>query len=68
MHAAIRDLLIDRFGKQGDKINILYGGSVKASNAHELMSVGNVNGALVGGASLKASDFYGIIQAYDQIG
>ncbi|MDA0707611.1 MAG: triose-phosphate isomerase [Proteobacteria bacterium] len=68
MHAAIRDLLIDRFGKQGDQINILYGGSVKASNAHELMSVGNVNGALVGGASLKASDFYGIIQAYDQIG
>jgi len=68
VHAAVRDVLIDRFGSAGDNINILYGGSVKASNANELMSVANVNGALVGGASLKADDFYGIISAYDQIG
>ncbi|HPF46791.1 MAG TPA: triose-phosphate isomerase, partial [Emcibacteraceae bacterium] len=52
----------------GRNIRILYGGSVKASNALELMSVKNVNGALVGGASLKADDFYGIISAYDKIG
>ncbi|MDG1019985.1 MAG: triose-phosphate isomerase [Emcibacteraceae bacterium] len=68
VHAAVRYVLIDRFGSAGDNINILYGGSVKASNANELMSVANVNGALVGGASLKADDFYGIISAYDQIG
>lgn len=68
VHAAVRKVLMDRFGSEGDSINILYGGSVKASNAHELMSVRNVNGALVGGASLKADDFYGIISAYDEIG
>ncbi|MBT5187568.1 MAG: triose-phosphate isomerase [Kordiimonadaceae bacterium] len=68
VHKAVRDVLIERFGVGGSQINILYGGSVKASNAHELMSVPNVNGALVGGASLKADDFYGIISAYDQIG
>jgi triosephosphate isomerase len=43
-------------------MRILYGGSVKPSNAAELMAVANVNGALVGGASLKASDFLGIAQ------
>lgn len=68
VHAAVRDVLKERFGSSGDDINILYGGSVKASNANELMSVANVNGALVGGASLKADDFYGIISAYDEIG
>lgn len=68
VHAAVRDVLNDRFQNSGDQINILYGGSVKASNANELMSVANVNGALVGGASLKADDFYGIISAYDEIG
>jgi triosephosphate isomerase len=45
-------------------MRILYGGSVKPANASELMSVANVNGALVGGASLKAADFIGIIRAY----
>jgi triosephosphate isomerase (TIM) len=68
VHTAVRVELMARFGEKGSQIKILYGGSVKASNAHELMSVANVNGALVGGASLKADDFYGIISAYDQIG
>ncbi|MDG1995659.1 MAG: triose-phosphate isomerase [Emcibacteraceae bacterium] len=68
VHAAVRDVLNARFGEGGADVNILYGGSVKASNAEELMSVANVNGALVGGASLKADDFYGIISAYDKIG
>jgi triosephosphate isomerase len=45
-------------------MRILYGGSVKPTNAAELLSVPNVNGALVGGASLKASDFYAIVSAY----
>ncbi len=68
VHKAIRTLLVERFGSSGNQIRILYGGSVKASNAEELMSVPNVNGALVGGASLKAEEFYGIISAYDKIG
>jgi triosephosphate isomerase len=68
VHAEVRSVLNERFGSKGDDINILYGGSVKASNANELMSVANVNGALVGGASLEADDFYGIISAYDEIG
>ena len=63
-HAALRQLLTDRFG-DGEQFKILYGGSVKPSNAAELMAVANVNGALVGGASLKADDFLGIIRAYD---
>ena len=46
--------------REGAKMRILYGGSVKPSNAEELMAVANVNGALVGGASLKASDFLAI--------
>lgn len=68
VHGEIRKVLKERFGDAGVSVRILYGGSVKAANAHELMSVPNVNGALVGGASLKADDFYGIISAYDQIG
>tara|TARA_R110002096_G_scaffold416576_2_gene619221 strand:+ start:34596 stop:35354 length:759 start_codon:yes stop_codon:yes gene_type:complete len=67
VHKAVRDVLTACFGSAGAEINILYGGSVKASNAYELMSVANVNGALVGGASLKADDFFGIISVYDQI-
>ena len=59
VHRFIRDTLTDRF-KEGAKVRILYGGSVKPSNAAELMAVANVNGALVGGASLKASDFLAI--------
>ena len=49
-------------------MRILYGGSVKPSNARELLSITNVDGALVGGASLKAADFLGIAEAYQEIG
>ena len=67
VHTSISKVLVERFGSEGAKINILYGGSVNASNAHALMSTVNVNGALVGGASLKADDFFNIISVYDQI-
>jgi triosephosphate isomerase (TIM) len=60
VHRFIRGVLSDRFKVEGDKIRILYGGSVKPSNALELMGVADVNGALVGGASLKASEFLAI--------
>jgi triosephosphate isomerase len=60
VHKFIRDTLITRFKGGGTNIRILYGGSVKPSNAAELMAVPNVNGALVGGASLKAADFLAI--------
>jgi triosephosphate isomerase len=63
-HAHIRGELAKAMGEEGAKTRILYGGSVKPSNASELMSAANVNGALVGGASLKAADFIGIIKAY----
>ncbi|MEE3059576.1 MAG: triose-phosphate isomerase, partial [Pseudomonadota bacterium] len=64
VHAHIRKALTRRFGDAGAAMRILYGGSVKPSNAAELMAIANVNGALVGGASLKAADFSGIIGAY----
>jgi triosephosphate isomerase (TIM) len=60
IHKFIRDLLTQRFSGEGSRMRILYGGSVKPSNAAELMAVANVNGALVGGASLKAADFLAI--------
>jgi triosephosphate isomerase len=60
VHRFIRDCLTSRFDGEGARIRILYGGSVKPSNAAELMGVANVNGALVGGASLKAADFLAI--------
>lgn len=60
VHRFIRDCLTERFKAEGGRIRILYGGSVKPSNAAELMAVPNVNGALVGGASLKAADFLAI--------
>ena len=60
VHKFIRGVLTDRFKAEGGKMRILYGGSVKPSNAKELLAVANVNGALVGGASLKAADFLGI--------
>jgi triosephosphate isomerase (TIM) len=63
VHRFIRDTLTDRFKGEGAKVRILYGGSVKPSNAAELMAVANVNGALVGGASLKAADFLAIAEA-----
>ncbi len=64
VHSAIRSALVARFGASGQAFALLYGGSVKPSNASELMAAANVNGALVGGASLKATDFDGIIDAY----
>lgn len=64
VHAFIRERLVGRFGPAGGDMRILYGGSVKPANANELMSVPHVNGALVGGASLKAEDFLGIAAAY----
>ncbi|MEA2836690.1 MAG: triosephosphate isomerase [Bradyrhizobium sp.] len=60
VHGFIRETLQARFKEEGAGIRILYGGSVKPSNAAELMAVPNVNGALVGGASLKAADFLAI--------
>jgi triosephosphate isomerase len=60
VHGVIREVLVSRFGDEGRRMRILYGGSVKPSNAKELMAVANVNGALVGGASLKAADFLAI--------
>jgi triosephosphate isomerase (TIM) len=63
IHKFIRDFLIGRFKGEGARMRILYGGSVKPSNAAELMAVANVNGALVGGASLKAADFLAIAAA-----
>lgn len=63
MHAAIRAQLTLSLGEEGASVRILYGGSVKPSNAAELLHVPDVDGALVGGASLKAADFAGIIAA-----
>jgi triosephosphate isomerase (TIM) len=63
MHAAIRARLVALLGERGAAVRILYGGSVKPSNAAELMAVADVDGALVGGASLKAADFVPIIAA-----
>ena len=64
MHAHIRAKLEATYGRKGVDIRILYGGSVKPENAAELMGVKNVDGALVGGASLKAKDFMGIAGVY----
>lgn len=64
IHNAIRARLVDRFGlSRGESIRILYGGSLKPQNAREILAVENVNGGLVGGASLLAKDFYTIISA-----
>src|SRR5712691_1788403 len=63
VHGFIRERLVARFATEGQATRILYGGSVKPSNASELLRVANVNGALVGGASLKAADFLGIARA-----
>lgn len=62
-HAHLRRALVRLCGADGEKIRILYGGSVKPDNAREILSLANVNGALVGGASLKAKDFGAIIKA-----
>jgi triosephosphate isomerase len=63
MHAALRQRLRAAYGETGESIRILYGGSVKPGNAGEIFSVMDVDGALVGGASLKAADFVPIVEA-----
>ncbi|HET7575721.1 MAG TPA: triose-phosphate isomerase [Sphingomicrobium sp.] len=63
MHAALRKRLVEGYGESGESVRILYGGSVKASNAEEIFRVPNVDGALVGGASLKTADFIPIVAA-----
>lgn len=63
MHGAIRTQLTQRFGQKGESVRILYGGSMKPNNARDILRIENVNGGLVGGASLLANDFYTIISA-----
>ena len=63
MHGHIRQCLVARLGTEGKDVRILYGGSVQPSNARDILSVPEVGGALVGGASLKARDFEAIIGA-----
>jgi triosephosphate isomerase (TIM) len=65
VHDFIRAELVARFGAEGEAMRVLYGGSVKPSNAAEIFAVDNVDGALVGGASLKAEDFSPIITALE---
>jgi triosephosphate isomerase len=64
VHGFIRGALARRFGAAGEAIRILYGGSVSPGNAEELMAIPDVDGALVGGASLKADDFLAIAGVY----
>ena len=66
-HAFMRAELAGRFGDEGAKMRILYGGSVKPSNAGELMGIANVDGALIGGASLKSADFLAISAVYGDL-
>ncbi len=63
MHKALRDQLVARFGGQGGAMRLLYGGSLKPTNASEILAVPEVNGGLVGGASLLADDLIAIISA-----
>ncbi|WP_343117379.1 triose-phosphate isomerase [Ostreiculturibacter nitratireducens] len=65
VHDFLRAQLARRFGAEGEAFRLLYGGSVKPSNAAEIFAISNVDGALVGGASLKALDFSSIIKALD---
>ena len=63
VHDGIRDQLVSQFGETGKQARILYGGSMKPGNAAELLSIPNVNGGLIGGASLKAEEFLAIYDA-----
>jgi triosephosphate isomerase (TIM) len=63
MHAAIRDRLVARYGASGSTVAILYGGSMNGENAESLLSVANVDGGLIGGASLSAAKFEPIVKA-----
>ena len=65
VHRAVRAAMVERLGETGRAAPILYGGSVKPSNAGEILRTPEVGGALVGGASLKSQDFLGIIRALD---
>jgi triosephosphate isomerase len=62
VHALIRKVLVDTYGMEGLKMPILYGGSMKPGNAAEILAVADVNGGLIGGASLKADDFMSIYE------
>ena len=65
MHKAIRELIAEKYGNQvAENTSILYGGSCKPSNAKELFANPDVDGGLIGGASLSAADFMGIVSAF----
>jgi triosephosphate isomerase len=66
-HAFMRDDLVARFGADGKRTRILYGGSANPKNARDLIGIPNIDGLLVGGASLKAADFLAIYGAYEQL-
>jgi len=63
MHAALRARLVAAFGERGEGVRLLYGGSVKPGNAAAIFALPDVDGALVGGASLTAADFLPIVEA-----
>jgi triosephosphate isomerase (TIM) len=67
VHNHIRVCLVKRFGTEGEKTRILYGGSMKPANAAEILGIANVGGGLIGGASLKAADFSAIFKASSRI-
>ena len=67
IHALIRGLLVNQFGDHGQEIRILYGGSMKPGNAGDLLQQQDVNGGLIGGASLAADQFHGIVQAASEL-
>lgn len=67
MHLHMRNLLSSRFGDEGKKMRLLYGGSMKPGNAAELLGVDHVDGGLIGGASLKAQDFLAIVKACEAL-
>jgi triosephosphate isomerase len=65
MHAFIRKTLANKYGKEiSDSVSILYGGSVKPNNAKEIFGKPDVDGGLIGGASLNAKDFFAIVNAF----
>ena len=64
IHRHVRELMTELFGSDGQNVSILYGGSCKPNNAHELFSQPDIDGGLIGGASLKAEDFLAIIKSY----
>ena len=64
IHAFIRKTLAEKYGELSEEISILYGGSCKPTNARELFAQKDIDGGLIGGASLKADDFIAIAQSY----